>query len=162
MQIYLMRHGDALNERQDGQRFLSLEGRAQIERNAVVLKMMHVTFDLIISSPKTRAMETAEIVAIALSYRLNEIEITDKLNPESSPEDFIGFLKGFIGRERILIVSHLPFVQNLASRFLCGGYDININFKTGSILRIDIDRLSARNGMLCYYLKPEIINIIVP
>ena len=119
MQIYIMRHGEALSEMQDPQRRLSPEGRAQIEMNAAALKVMGASFDLIISSPKERARETAKIVARTLSYPLNEIEVTDTLNPNSPPEDFIDFLKGFKGRERILAAGHLPSLQNIALWLLC-------------------------------------------
>ena len=160
MQIYIMRHGEALSEMQDPQRRLSPEGRAQIEMNAAALKVMGASFDLIISSPKERARETAEIVARTLSYPLNEIEVTDTLNPNSPPEDFIDFLKGFKGRERILAAGHLPSLQNIALWLLCGSCNINMDFRTGAVLRIDTETLSTRQGVLCWYLSPEQFNII--
>ena len=160
MQIYIMRHGEALSEMQDPQRRLSPEGRAQIERSAAALKVMGASFDLIISSPKERARETAEIVARTLSYPLNEIEVTDTLNPNVPPEDFIDFLKGFKGRERILAAGHLPSLQNIALWLLCGSCNINMDFRTGTVLRIDTEMLSTRQGVLCWYLSPEQFNII--
>ncbi|OGW12641.1 MAG: hypothetical protein A2W77_00200 [Nitrospinae bacterium RIFCSPLOWO2_12_39_16] len=96
-----MQHGQAQSEEEDPQRHLSPEGKAQIKRTAIALKKMSVSFDLIISSPKARTRESAEIVADTLSYSLNEIEITDTLNPNSSPEDFIDYLAGFKDRESL-------------------------------------------------------------
>lgn len=80
MQIYLIQHGEALSEEQDSQRHLSPEGIAQIKRTASALKNLGVSFDLLISSPKARAKESAEIMAGALSFPLRGIEITDTLN----------------------------------------------------------------------------------
>ncbi|MBI4379262.1 MAG: phosphohistidine phosphatase SixA [Nitrospinae bacterium] len=160
MQIYLLQHGQALGEEIDPQRHLSSEGRAQIEKTSIALKRMGVSFDLLLSSPKARARESAEIVGGALSYPLNEIEITDTLNPNSSPEDFIHFLSGFKDRDSILIAGHLPSLHSIALWLLCETCKMNIKFEMGGILRIDVERLPTHNGVLRYYLLPEHLNII--
>ena len=160
MELYLMQHGQALSEEQDTQRHLSPEGKAQIKRTAIALKKMSVSFDLIISRPKARTRESAEIVADTLSYSLNEIEITDTLNPNSSPEDFIDYLAGFKDRERVFIAGHLPSLHNIALWLLCESCNINIKFEMGGVSRIDAERLPTHQGILRYYLLPEQLNLI--
>ncbi|MBI3601008.1 MAG: phosphohistidine phosphatase SixA [Nitrospinae bacterium] len=155
-----MQHGHALSEEQDTQRHLSPEGKAQIGRTAAALKEMGISFDLIISSPKARARESAEIVADTLSYPINENEITDTLTPNSSPEDFINFLMEFKDRESVFIAGHLPSLYNIALHLLCESCSINIKFEMGGVLRIDAERLPTRQGVLRYYLLPEQLNII--
>ena len=155
-----MQHGQALSEEQDPQRHLSPEGKAQIERTAIALKKMSVSLDLIISSPKARATESAKIIADTLSYPLNEIEITDTLTPNSSPEDFINFLAGFKDRERVFVAGHLPSLHNIALWLLCESCNINVKFEMGGVLRIDVERLPTRQGILQYYLLPEHLNLI--
>ncbi len=155
-----MQHGQALSEEQDPQRHLSPEGKAQIERTAIALKKISVSFDLIISSPKVRAKESAEIIADTLSYPLKEIEITDTLAPNSSPEDFIDFLSGFKDRERVFVAGHLPSLHNIALWLLCESCNINIKFEMGGVLRIDAERLPTHQGILRYYLLPEQLNLI--
>src|SRR3989304_1937349 len=135
MQLYLMQHGLALSEEQDPQRHLSPEGKAQIKRTASAMKEMGASFDLMISSPKARARESADIIAGTLSYPINEIEITDTLTPNSSPEDFIDFLAGFKDKERVFVVGHLPSLHNIALWLLCESCSINIKFEMGGILR---------------------------
>jgi len=155
-----MQHGQALSEEQDTQRHLSPEGKTQIERTAIALKKISVAFDLMISSPKARARESAEIIANTLSYPLNEIKITDTLNPNSSPEDFINFLTGFKNRERVFIAGHLPSLHNIALHLLCESCSISIKFEMGGVLRIDIERLPTHQGVLRYYLLPEQFDLI--
>ncbi|MBI5750428.1 MAG: phosphohistidine phosphatase SixA [Nitrospinae bacterium] len=160
MQLYLMQHGQALDEEQDPQRHLSPEGKAQIGRTALALKKMGLSFDLMISSSKARARESAEIIADTLSYPLKEIEITDSLTPNSSPEDFIDFLAGFKDRERVFVAGHLPSLHNIALWLLCESCNINIKFEMGGVLRIDAERLPTHQGILRYYLLPEQLNFI--
>jgi len=155
-----MQHGLALSEEQDPQRHLSPEGKAQIKRTASAMKEMGASFDLMISSPKARARESADIIAGTLSYPINEIEITDTLTPNSSPEDFIDFLAGFKDKERVFVVGHLPSLHNIALWLLCESCSINIKFEMGGILRIDAERLPTHQGILRYYLLPEQLNLI--
>ena len=155
-----MQHGLALSEEQDPQRHLSPEGKAQIKRTASAMKEMGASFDLMISSPKARARESADIIAGSLSYPINEIEITDTLTPNSSPEDFIDFLAGFKDKERVFVVGHLPSLHNIALWLLCESCSINIKFEMGGILRIDAERLPTHQGILRYYLLPEQLNLI--
>jgi phosphohistidine phosphatase len=155
-----MQHGQALSEEIDPQRHLSPEGRAQIEKTSIALKRMGVSFDLFLSSPKARARESAEIVVDILSYPLNEIEVTDALNPNSPPENLIHFLSGFKDRERVLIAGHLPSLHSIALWLLCETCKMNVKFEMGGILRIDVERLPTHDGVLRYYLLPEHLNII--
>ena len=149
-----------MSEEQDPQRRLSPEGKAQIERTAIALKEMGVSFDLIISSPKARARESAEIVAGTLSYPLNEIEITNTLTPNSHPGDFINYLIGFKNRERVFAAGHLPSLHNIALSLLCDACNFNIKFEMGGVLRIDVEKLPTHQGILRYYLLPEQLNLI--
>jgi len=155
-----MQHGLALSEEQDPQRHLSPEGKAQIKRTASAMKEMGASFDLMISSPKARAKESAEIIAGTLSYPLKEIEVTDTLAPNSSPEDFINFLTEFKNRERVFIAGHLPSLHNIALHLLCESCSINIKFEMGGVMRVDAERLPTRQGILRYYLLPEQLNLI--
>ena len=155
-----MQHGLALSEEQDPQRHLSPEGKAQIKRTASAMKEMGASFDLMISSPKARAKESAEIIAGTLSYPLKEIEVTDTLAPNSSPEDFINFLTEFKNRERVFIAGHLPSLHNIALHLLCESCSINIKFEMGGVMRVDAERLPTHQGILRYYLLPEQLNLI--
>jgi len=113
-----------------------------------------------ISSPKVRARESAEIVANTLAHPLNQIEVTDTLNPNSSPEDFINFLAGFKNRKRVFTAGHLPSLHNIALWLLCNTCNMNIKFEMGGVMRVDAERLPTHQGILRYYLLPEHLNLI--
>lgn len=80
MNIYLLRHGET-DWNQEGRLQghtdipLNQNGRIQINYAAEVLTNLHVGIDLIISSPLSRAYESAGIVAERLSYEKDNIII---------------------------------------------------------------------------------------
>ena len=69
-QLYLLRHADAGDPEDwtgdDAERPLSPKGEAQAERLATFLHGTRFRVDALISSPKVRALRTAEIVADGL------------------------------------------------------------------------------------------------
>ena len=90
MNIHLLRHGIAAplaeeNDFRDEKRRLTPEGELKLRRAAQGLKLLQVSFDLIVSSPLIRAKETAEIVAEVLKYK-PAIDIWDELEPEGTAE----------------------------------------------------------------------------
>lgn len=76
--IFLLRHGEtAWNQegRLQGHKDIPLNasGKIQINHAAQVLKDLHPDIDLIISSPLSRARESAEIIANQLAYEKTDI-----------------------------------------------------------------------------------------
>jgi len=81
MELYLIRHGIA-QERQadikDEERSLTKEGRQKTEKVAQQLKKLGLHFDLIATSPRMRACQTAEIfTAAGLSSHVEECVYLD-------------------------------------------------------------------------------------
>ena len=70
--IYIIRHAAAAeldNEvSEEAYRYLSIHGRNHCKIVAQRLKDMETRFDIIVSSPLVRAVQTAEIFAAALKY----------------------------------------------------------------------------------------------
>lgn len=80
MNIFLLRHGETdwnQEERLQGHMDIPLNqnGRAQISHAAEILSDLHPDIDLIVSSPLSRAYESAEIVADKLAYEKTNIVI---------------------------------------------------------------------------------------
>ena len=65
MKLYLVRHGEAKDEREDPERHLTEKGLRDVKRLAayVVSEHMNIKVDRIVHSGKTRALETAEVMA---------------------------------------------------------------------------------------------------
>jgi broad specificity phosphatase PhoE len=83
--LYFMRHGESefnkANEWSESTTNspLTKKGLEQSQRAGQELKESGVIFDVIISSPLTRAFQTAEQVAKALDYPAKKIHINDRL-----------------------------------------------------------------------------------
>ena len=160
MDIYLMQHGQAFSEEADLERSLTPEGESQIVASARALKRIGVSLDLIVSSPKKRARQTAEIVAQRLGYPADEIKVTETLQPKAPSSDVIAFLKAYEDKKQILLAGHLPSLGEIASDLLCEDSKVAIQFYMGGVCRIDVDLLQAGSGTLKWILAPEHLRFV--
>lgn len=148
-----MQHGLALSEKEDPERPLSPEGRAQIKRSAAAMSEMGIRFDLIIASTKKRSRETAEIVAEATEYE-GTIEETDAIKPSADPSEGIAYLRKSEDSRSVFLAGHLPSLAKIASRLLSAESEISIQFKNGGLCRVDVESVSGPAGKLCFCLTP--------
>src|SRR6185295_13400435 len=86
MELYVIRHAIAQplgqqNEFTDEKRALTSEGRDRMREAVKGLRRLEVEFDLILTSPLARAVETAEIVAAGLEFSKKGIKQTASLAP---------------------------------------------------------------------------------
>jgi len=160
MEVYLMQHGPALPKEQDPDEGLSPEGEARIHASGKALKKMGVSFDVIISSPKKRSRQTANIVANDIGFPYENIIETEKVKAMTPPEETIKTLTEYAGDKRILIAGHLPSVAEVASFLLTEGSKAKIGFEMGGCCRIDVEDLPTHSGHLRWYLTPEQLNLI--
>lgn len=71
MKIYLIRHGHAVEAEgslRDDHRYLSQKGRQALRQVGRLLREQGVQLDAMLTSPLTRAAQTAEILADAIDY----------------------------------------------------------------------------------------------
>lgn len=160
MEIYLMQHGQAFSEEADPERSLTPEGEHQIDKSGRALRKMGVAFDLIVTSPKKRARQTAHIVAKHVSYPADDIKTTETLQPKSTGSEAITFLRAYEDKRSVLMAGHLPSLGEIASALLAEGVDVPIHFEMGGVCRIDVDLRQAGPGELQWYLKPAQLNLI--
>jgi phosphohistidine phosphatase len=145
MNIHLLRHGIAAplaeeNDFRDEKRRLTPEGELKLRRAAQGLKLLQVSFDLVVSSPLIRAKETAEIIAEVLKYK-PAIDIWDELEPEGPPESVCSRLRSHSEKGSLLLVGHQPSIGVLASYLLTGNSSRSLPFKKGSIFSLEITDL---------------------
>lgn len=160
MEIYLMQHGPNLPKDQDPEEPLSQEGEALISAAAGAIKKMGLKFDVIVASPKKRSRQTAEIVARALGFPVDQIADTEKVKAMTPAEETIDFLKQYTDRESVLVAGHLPSLGEVASYLLTSGSKASIHFERGGLGRIDVPSLPTHEGELRWYLTPEQLNLI--
>ncbi len=112
-----MRHGSAAAGREDSARALSARGRAEVEWVAARAVELGLRVDHIRHSPKTRAVETAEILARALDPP-GGARPADGLAPEDDPREALERIER--AREPLMLVGHLPHLAYLSSLLLAG------------------------------------------
>ena len=160
MEIYLMQHGEAYAKDQDPERSLTPRGEDQIRSSGKALRKLGVDVDLIVSSPKKRARQTAEIVAGELGCSEEGIEVTEALEPLAPSEDAIAYLRQFRDRGKVLLAGHLPSLGEIASNLMSEGAHISIHFEMGGACRIDVEALPTHKGDLRWILTPTQLRLL--
>ncbi len=160
MEIYLIRHGAAYEKEEDPERHLNNDGVNQCHLTGQALKRLGVQLDLIVSSPKNRARQTAEIIAKEVGYLREEIKITETLEPTALPKSTISYLNNFADAKRIMLAGHLPLLGHLASELLINTSEISFYFEPAAVCHINTEQLHTFSGEFCWFLTPEHLRII--
>lgn len=139
MRIYFLRHGDALHEApNDRGRPLSEDGKLSVTRVVKYLADEKILVTKIITSPLLRAWQTAQIIGDGFKVS-KSIQESEYLLPESNPIDIIRELKNFSDDEKVLLVSHQPFLSLLISK-LTGNLTSKIEMRTSSLACMEIQQ----------------------
>lgn len=162
MDLYLVRH--AIAEERDSARWpgdrerpLTREGAKRFERIARRIRRLAPEVDELLSSPLTRAWQTAEILHRVAGWP-TPTAFPD-LEPGASPREAIRSLKTYASAGAIALVGHEPDLGELASRLLAGeGAARLLSMKKGGILRLRVDAaLRAGSAELVWLLTPGTI-----
>jgi phosphohistidine phosphatase len=155
-QLYFLRHADAGDPEAwagpDDARPLSGKGEKQSRRLARFLSGIGFAPDAIISSPKVRARQTAEIVAEAVGV---EVELDERLGRglDAVAIEAILFDAGEPGRP--VLVGHDPDFSDLAA-WITGAPELPL--KKGAFVRIDTVRpISSASGTLRWLVPPDLL-----
>jgi phosphohistidine phosphatase len=116
-----MQHAFAYSAEEDAERPLNPDGVKQAKQSASGIKRLGLVFDLIMTSPKRRAKQTAALVAEQVRYPYSDIMTTEALLPDRAPEELLELLQKESTDSRILIVGHLPHLACLAEALTRGG-----------------------------------------
>ena len=158
-ELYLIRHGIA-EERgpewpDDSKRPLTGEGVTALKQEAKALAALGTAFDLIVSSPLTRAQQTAKVFADYLPGK-PAVELSDALTPAGTPAEVMQEIARYASKGRLALVGHEPNIGELAAVLI--GARSPIEFKKGAVCRIDFDGLPPKSiGMLRWFVPPRIL-----
>jgi phosphohistidine phosphatase len=158
MEVYLLRHADAVPRGTPGypndDRPLTEEGVEKMAEGAIGIAKVMEKVDVIVSSPLTRALDTAKITAEALGFD-KKIITTQYLIPGYPQRSLFDFLQEFNKVKSIMLVGHEPHLGYLASSLL-GIEEHVIDFKKGGLCRIDIEKFPPNEkGKLQWHLTPK-------
>lgn len=140
MDLYIVRHGEALSGANDAARLLSDRGRAEVERVAAAVSRRGTRVRQIRHSGRERARETAEIIGSVLEPPAGVVT-TPGIHPDDPVEPVARWL--FAERESLMLVGHLPFVARLVRLLTAGNSDRQpVSFPTATVacLRGEDDR----------------------
>lgn len=156
MELYLLRHAHAGDPTKwhgdDAERPLSKKGRAQAQRVGSFLAARGFQPDAILTSPKLRALQTAEIVATALEL---QPEVDDRLGRPLHLAGLSAVLADAV-TQAVVVVGHDPDFSDLAAQ-LIGASELRM--RKGAIARFDVDLpLTAAGATLRWLLPPVLLD----
>ena len=174
MDLFILRHGDAGNRLsdpiKDTKRQLTVSGKKEVVEIAKSLKKLGVKFNIIFSSPLSRAFQTAKIIAEEYKFK-KQIEQSEELKPNGSKDFLYNKLNKLNIDSVILIVGHEPYLSSMINDIISNNADTDRNYNTNhnniilkkaGLSRIKITSTVPRlKGELRWLLTPRILKKIL-
>jgi phosphohistidine phosphatase len=155
MQLLFLRHGIAEPwetwSDDDEKRPLSAPGRKAMERTAATFVYLGLAPDVIITSPLTRARQTAEIAARGLGMS-DRVVLDPRLEPGFDAEALSDILGEHSVSDVLMLVGHEPDFSLTVGSLIGGG---RVVCKKGGLARVDVDVASPGSGELVWLLPPK-------
>jgi phosphohistidine phosphatase len=157
MIVYFVRHASAgqhnLSPSKDEKRPLDREGVQQAHQVGRLLAAMDLDVDVVISSPLTRALQTASAVAGEIGYE-QKIESDAALRPDATFDSFRQLIAKYSQKAAIMVVGHNPSMSEFLTLVLSRGHEREmIDFKKGAVARVEMGR---KSGTLQWCLTPKV------
>jgi len=167
MKLYLLRHGDAAEHGdpryKENERPLTPKGIQRTKQLAHVLREMEISFDAILTSPLTRARETAEILARGIKLQDN-MRFCEHLAPSGRMEELVHQINMLRpAPKNVVLVGHEPYLSGFTSLLCTGAPGLPMVFKKGALCRLQIEVLTVgKCAMLDWLLQPRVIGFSPP
>lgn len=144
MNLFLLRHASAGTRRSnpslDVKRPLDKEGKKHCLQLAQILNALDVQFDLVVSSPLKRCLQTASLVGTETGYE-SRILRSNALAPEATLADFQKLMRDCSKSENLLLVGHNPNITAfLGSLISSNGAAPRIRLRKGTLARLSLNR----------------------
>ncbi len=172
MNLYMLRHASAgtrrVNPLLDAKRPLDKEGKQHCLDLATVLNGLKLNFDLIVSSPLKRCLQTAQLIATETGYE-SRILNSNALDPAATVAQFQRLLRECTAAENVLVVGHNPnlsvFLASLVlpvpvtenTEAVSEPTRIPIRLRKGSLARLSVQRGPAT---LQWLLDPRTVRAL--
>jgi phosphohistidine phosphatase len=162
MKLYILRHGDAgepgETQFKDTERALTPKGIQRTKQLAHALREMEISFAVIMSSPLTRARQTAEIIARGTEKK---VDLTDALTLSGDMEKLVAQITMIRPvPESVLLVGHEPYLSGFISLLCVGGPELPVKMKKGALCRLEIENLiCGKCATLEWLLQPRLVGL---
>jgi phosphohistidine phosphatase len=157
MIVYIMRHAEAVEggvTLRDEWRYLTEKGRTAACKMSSSISKYGPKPRLTISSPLTRAVQTAEIMA-EKACRKNVVMPSGLLLPGADINELITHLKGCKDAKRVMLVGHEPQLGSLVAALL-GRESAVIVLKKGACVALELDpEKDGKPAGFLWYLAPD-------
>jgi len=154
MRLYLIQHGEAKSEREDPERSLTEKGEEEVKRISEAAKRLNLRPSKVYHSGKLRARQTAEMIANALKISAPSVQAVQGLNPNDDVRPWAERISK--ESEDLMLVGHLPFLDTLASLFLCGNENARVVLFRYSAI-VCLDQKEDRRWAVRWILTPEMV-----
>ena len=160
--LYLVRHAIAEDRGDewpdDAKRPVTSEGAAKMRRAIAGLRALDIKLDLVLTSPLTRAMETAELLVSGLKPA-PVLRPLPTLTPGTAPAKVAESIVAEKDVRAIAVVGHEPGLGELAAWLI--GARAPLPFKKGGMCRIDVAELPpGRTGQLVWFATPKMLRAL--
>lgn len=164
MELYVLRHAIA-DERDpekypdDALRPLTAKGIRRMKRIAAGMRTLGIKPDLILSSPYTRARQTAEIAAEALRAG-KVLKFSEHLEVAGDARKLVQELKSkYANAASVILVGHEPQLSDCISVLLLGDTQLALTMKKGGLCKLAVDSLKYGRCATLEWLIPPAVSV---
>jgi phosphohistidine phosphatase len=155
MILYVVRHAEAVDGSdtlRDEWRYLTDNGRAAAKKMSSSIAKYGPKTRLTITSPLTRAVQTAEIAA-EKACRKNVVVASELLLPGADIGKLALHIKCCRDAKRIMVVGHEPQLGSLVANLLGNGNEA-VSLKKGACVTLKINPDTDDKASFLWYLVP--------
>ena len=164
MNLFVLRHASAgtrrTNPAVDVKRPLDKEGKRHSLQLAYVLNALNINFDLIVSSPLKRSLQTAQLIGTETGYE-TPILVSPALAPGATFPQFQRLLHECSSYENVMVVGHNPNITSFLTQLISGQEGARsqprVRLRKGSIARVSLQRGPATLQSL---LDPRVVRAL--
>jgi phosphohistidine phosphatase len=163
MNLFILRHANAgtprVNPLLDLKRPLDKDGKKFCLQLAAILNAQNIQFDMVVSSPLKRALQTASLVATETGYETKILQ-SKSLAPEATVRDFQQLLHDCRNYENVLVVGHNPNLTTFLGSLLVpssSSATVPVRLRKGSLARVSLTR---GPGTLQWLLDPRTVRAL--
>lgn len=160
--LYIVRHAIAAERGpewpDDSKRPLTHKGTARMRQAVAGLGRLGVTIDTVLTSPYTRAAETAQLLVEGLSPAPS-LSVTSALEPGQPFDAVLRALAPFARTDAVALVGHEPDLGELTGKLI--GAAAPVAFKKGGVCRLEYVRLPPRGvARLVWHATPKMLRAL--
>jgi phosphohistidine phosphatase len=154
LQLWLLRHGEAEphDARPDPDRRLTARGEEQSRTAGLALAALDISFQLVLSSPRVRALDTARLACEALGHE--RVLIDESLSSGFDAGDALDLAAGAGEDKRVLFVGHNPDFEQVLHDLTGAAVDL----KKGGVAGVRMK--GAKRGEMLVLLRPRELSLL--